>query len=227
MMKFAKIDNFLPSPQRMHTAARYAAFVAVAATILKILPTLMQFLGIDTNVLFMAIQHCYELLCLPVAFSVLLFLALALLWLVLSRMFPKPDRLMRFATLAVSALFTLRALWLLVTELLFPSSPLHGVVDNAFSISDAVGAVLVNLQELVMLAASLLLLVRYRGRLRQLGVLLVARVAFSCFVTLAFVALQSLKAAYGVASALSAFVFLCTLAFSILVPVFLWRAVKD
>ena len=226
MMKFVKIENFLPSPQRMHTAAHYAAFAAVAATILKILPTLMQFVGADNNVLFMAVWHCYESFSLSVAFSAVLFLALALLWLVLSRMFPKPDRLMRYAALAVSALLLLRVLWLLVTDVLFPSAHALGTAGAAMSISDAVTAVLVNLQEALMLVVSLLLLVRYHGRLRQLGVLLVTRVVFSCVITLAFIALQAFKAGFAMGFVLSAFYFLCTTAISVLVPVFLWRAVK-
>lgn len=225
-MKTVRIDHFLPSPQRLHAAARYAACAAVAATLLGILPTLMQFVGAGDNVLFMAVRHVYESLSLSVAFSVVLFLALSLLWLVLSRMFPKPDRLMRYATLAVSALFLLRVVWLIAAGVLFPSAHALGTAGTAMSISTVVTAALVNLQEVLMLAVSLLLLVRYRGRLRQLGVLLVTRVAFSCIITLAFVAIQGVKASYGIGSVLSAFWFLCTTAISVLVPVFLWRAVK-
>lgn len=225
-MLFTTIKTKFAALLRRPSVVKAAFCVALAATVLKVLPTFLQFVGCDGTMVLSIVQRAYDACSLSAAFTVAALLSLSVLWAVLGRMFPQADRLMRYAALALALLLVVHALWIVVEAAFIPSAAAFAPGDTSTKVSAVVTALVGNLQELVQLAAALLLVVRYRGRLRQLGALLVAQTALACLVALAALAMQALHAGMVAAVMLSAIYFLCHAAFDVLTPVMLWRAVK-
>lgn len=225
-MLFTTIKTKFAAFLRRPSIVKAAFCVALAATVLKVLPTFLQFVGCDGTMFLSIIQRAYDVCSLPAVFTVAALLSLSVLWAVLGRMFPQADRLVRYAALALALLLVVHALWIVVEAAFIPSAASFAPGDASAKVSAVVTALVGNLQELVQLAAALLLVVRYRGRLRQLGALLVAQTALACLVALAALAMQALHAGMVAAVMLSAIYFLCHTALDILTPVMLWRAVK-
>lgn len=225
-MLFTTIKTKFAAFLRRPSIVKAAFCVALSATVLKVLPTFLQFVGCDGTMFLSIIQRAYDVCSLPTVFTVAALLSLAVLWAVLGRMFPQADRLVRYAALALALLLVVHALWIVVEAAFIPSAAAFAPGDASTKVSAVVTALVGNLQQLVQLAAALLLVVRYGGRLRQLGALLVAQTALACIVALAALAMQALHAGMVAAVMLSAIYFLCHAALSILTPVMLWRAVK-
>lgn len=225
-MLFTTIKTKFAAFLRRPSIVKAAFYVALAATVLKAFPTFLQFVGCDGTMFLSIIQRAYDVCSLPTVFTVAALLSLAVLWAVLGRMFPQADRLVRYAALALALLLVVHALWIVVEAAFIPSAAAFAPGDASTKVSAGVTALVGNLQQLVQLAAALLLVVRYGGRLRQLGALLVAQTALACLVALAALAMQALHAGMVAAVMLSAVYFLCHTALGILTPVMLWRAVK-
>lgn len=229
-MLFTTIKTKFAAFLRRPSIVKAAFCVALSATVLKVLPTFLQFVGCDGTMFLSIIQRAYDVCSLPTVFTVAALLSLAVLWAVLGRMFPQADRLVRYAALALALLLVVHALWIVVEAAFIPSAAAFAPGDASTKVSAVVTALVTalvgNLQQLVQLAAALLLVVRYGGRLRQLGALLVAQTALACLVALAALAMQALHAGMVAAVMLSAVYFLCHAALDVLTPVMLWRAVK-
>jgi hypothetical protein len=218
----AAITAFLRHPRTAATAF----YVAIAATVLRLLPLMLQFIGLDGTAVMRWVNIVYELDTLREALSVVVMLATALLWLVLSRMFPKAAQMMRYAAFALAAVMAVSAVWTLTESIFFPPIQPLAQHDTATAISSQVTAILGTANSMLALAVSLLLTVRYRGRLRQLGILVVAQFALSCVSVLAIFALTSLHAGMVWAGIVSGIHFVLQSALSILLPYFQWRAVR-
>lgn len=225
-MLFTTIKIKFAAFLRRPSVVKAAFCVALAATVLKALPTFLQFVGCDGTMFLSIVQRTYDACSLSTAFTVAALLSLSVLWAVLGRMFPQAARLMRYAALALALLLVVHALWVVVEAAFIPSAAAFAPSDASMKVSAVVTALVGNLQELVQLAAALLLVVCYRGRLRQLGALLVAQTALACLVALAALAMQALHAGMVAAVMLSAIYFLCHAALDVLTPVMLWHAVK-
>lgn len=225
-MLFTTIKTKFAAFLRRPSIVKAAFCVALSSMVLKVLPTFLQFVGCDGTMFLSIIQRAYDVCSLPAVFTVAALLSLAVLWAVLGRMFPQAARLMRYASSALALLLVVHALWIVVEAAFIPSAAAFAPGDASTKVSAVVTALVGNLQQLVQLAAALLLVVRYRGRLRQLGALLVAQTALACLVALAALAMQALHAGMVAAVMLSAVYFLCHTALGILTPVMLWRAVK-
>ena len=225
-MLFTTIKTKFAAFLRRPSVVKAAFCVALAATVLKSLPTFLQFVGCDGTMFLSIVQRAYDACNLSAAFTVAALLSLSVLWAVLGRMFPQAARLMRYAALALALLLVVHALWVVVEAAFIPSAAAFAPSDASMKVSAVVTALVGNLQELVQLAAALLLVVRYRGRLRQLGALLVAQTALACLVALAALVMQALHAGMIAAVMLSGIYFLCHAAFDVLTPVMLWRAVR-
>lgn len=225
-MLFTTIKTKFAAFLRRPSIVKAAFCVALAATVLKVLPTFLQFVGCDGTMFLSIIQRAYDVCSLPAVFTVAALLSLSVLWAVLGRMFPQAARLMRYASSALALLLVVHALWIAVEAVLIPSPAAFAPGDASTKVSAVVTALVGNLQQLVQLAAALFLVVRYRGCLRQLGALLVAQTALACLVALAALAMQALHAGMVAAVMLSAVYFLCHAALDVLTPVMLWRAVK-
>lgn len=202
------VTVFLRSP-----STQCAAFcVATAAAALKLLPI---------------IAHLPMPQGISLTLTIVSMLALALLWLVLSRMFTKEARLMRYATFALASVLVLHAAWTLADAILYRPMRATALHDSTSEISYVVAAAIGNIRSLLTLAVSLLLVVRYRGRLRQLGVLLVSQTALACVVTLVFLAFTSLPVSMKTTSAVSSAYIIIQSVLTVITPLFLWRAIKN
>ena len=133
---------------------------------------------------------------------------------------------MRYTTFALAAMIALRAVWFMTESIFFPPVQALAQHDNATAISSMVTAIVGNVHSLIILAVSLLLTVRYRGRLRQLGIVIVAQFALSCATVLAYFALTSLHAGQEWAYWVSEIHLVLQSALSIIQPYFQWRAVR-
>lgn len=218
----AATTAFLRHPR----TATIAFYVATAAIVLKLSPSILEFLGCSRTVLMDALYIIYESDTIRAALNLTAMLAMSVLWLVLSRMFPKEARLMRYTTFALAAMIALRAVWFMTESIFFQPVQALAQHDNATAISSMVTAIVGNVHSLIILAVSLLLTVRYRGRLRQLGIVIVAQFALSCATVLAYFALTSLHAGQEWAYWVSEIHLVLQSALSIIQPYFQWRAVR-
>ena len=217
----ASVTAFLRHPR----TAKASFWVATAATVLQLLPQILQFIGLDGTAVMGVASLTYEWDTLRLGLSLVTMLALAVLWLVLSRMFPKEARLMRYVTFALAAVLALSAVWTVLASIFYPPVMPLAQHDTATDIASEVTKMLNTFNTMLNLAAALLLMVRYRGRLQQLGVFIVAQFVVTCVAVLAIYALRSARAGMATAMVVSVIHFVLQSALSILLPYFLWRAV--
>ena len=204
----AATTAFLRHPR----TATIAFYVATAAIVLKLSPSILEFLGCSRTVLMDALYIIYESDTIRAALNLTAMLAMAVLWL--------------YTTFALAAMIALRAVWFMTESIFFPPVQALAQHDNATAISSMVTAIVGNVHSLIILAVSLLLTVRYRGRLRQLGIVIVAQFALSCATVLAYFALTSLHASQEWAYWVSEIHLVLQSALSIIQPYFQWRAVR-
>ena len=217
----ASFTAFLRHPR----TAKAAFWVATIAIVLRLLPQILQFIGLDGTAVMGVASLTYESDTLRLGLSLVTMLALAVLWLVLSRMFPKEARLMRYITFALAAMLALSAVWTVLASIFYPPVMPLAQHDTATDIASEVTKMLNTFNTLLNLAAALLLMVRYRGRLQQLGVFIVAQYVVTCVALLAIYILRSASAGMATAMVVSVIHFVLQSALSILLPYFLWRAV--
>ena len=136
----AATTAFLRHPR----TATIAFYVATAAIVLKLSPSILEFLGCSRTVLMDALYIIYESDTIRAALNLTAMLAMAVLWLVLSRMFPKEARLMRYTTFALAAMIALHAVWFMTESIFFPPVQALAQHDNATAISSMVTAIVGN-----------------------------------------------------------------------------------
>ncbi len=224
-MIFSRLNAIFTDFLRHPRTATVAFWMATVATVLSLLPPLLQFMGLDNTAIMRVASLTYESDTIRLALTLVTMLALATLWLVLSRLFPKEARLMRYVTFILAVMLTVSAVWTVLASVFYPPVMPLAEHDAASDMASEATAVIKTFNTLLNLAAALLLAVRYRGRLQQLGVLVLAQFVLQCVAALAFYALVSVRAGMTTAMVVSAIHFVLQSALSILLPYFLWRVV--